>query len=123
VPAAVAAETVTVSADLPEAPDTVGGWKPQLAPLGNPEQESVTALLKPAMGASVIVEVGAPPATTGTGDNVEAETSNDALSTFSKTVKKGSPEVGSPPTARSSRLSKLKSAKANRIAPTPRGTP
>jgi len=71
-----------VSFDVPEAFGIDGGLKPQLAPLGSPEQESVTVPLNPNVGVTFTVEVAEFPATTVAGDNAVAESSKPGVVVF-----------------------------------------
>jgi len=91
VPAGVVVDVVTVNADVPEALLMVAGLKPQLAPLGKPEQESVTVPLNPKVGATATVEVAAFPATTVEGDKGLAESSKPDEVVLNSTPTPGNP--------------------------------
>jgi len=61
---------VTVSVEVPELLARDGGLNAQLAPLGKPAHESVTAALNPKVGAAVTIDVAELPAVTGVGDKL-----------------------------------------------------
>lgn len=65
----------TVTTDDPALLTIAGGLKPHVAPLGNPEHESVTEPLNPKVGSTVRVEVAELPAVTLPGDKGLAESS------------------------------------------------
>jgi len=73
VPACVLVPVVMVTTDVPELLLIEAGLNPQLAPLGKPEHESVTALWNPKVGAAVTVDVAKVPAITEEGLNTVAE--------------------------------------------------
>jgi hypothetical protein len=67
----VFAEVLMVRLDIPDPVSEVGLNK-QVAPLGKPEQDSVTMPSNPNNGTLVTVEVGELPATTIEGDKADA---------------------------------------------------
>jgi hypothetical protein len=85
-PAAKVDDVVTVSADFPEAFVKVAGLNEQLAPVGRPEQESVTEPLNPKVGVTEMVELAELPATTVAGESGMAETVNPAAVVLSSTA-------------------------------------
>jgi len=101
-----------VRLDVPEALGTVDGAKLQFAPLGRPAHESATAALNPPTGVTVTVDVAELPGTTVAGENARAEIRKSgvgALDVFSSVITTLF-EFVVRATARSGRLSRLKSA-------------
>ena len=74
-----------VSNDVAVPPGTDAGLNAQVAPLGNPEQTSVTVWLNPKFGIRPMVALEEFPAVTVDGENVVAESEKLAGLVFSNT--------------------------------------
>ena len=75
-----------VKAEVPEAFAIEARLNEQVAPLGSPLQDRVTALLNPKFGIAVTVEVAEFPAVTGDGDKAVANNSNSDEVVFKSTL-------------------------------------
>ena len=91
----LAAVEIVSDDDAADPPGTDAGLKAQVAPLGNPEQASVTVWLNPKFGFRPIVAVAEFPGVTVDGDNVVAESEKFAGVVFSNTPKPLKPPVSS----------------------------
>jgi hypothetical protein len=87
VPAPVLPIVVTVRVDVPEAPGIDAGLNWQVAPLGNPAQESVTVPVNPRVGLTFTVEVDELPDVTAAGDKGEAERAKLGAVLFKRTAR------------------------------------
>jgi len=84
-----------VSNDVAVPPGTDAGLNAQVAPLGNPEQASVTVWLNPKFGFRPMIALEEFPAVTVDGENVVAESEKLAGLVFSNTPMPLKPPVSS----------------------------